>query len=163
MALRSRGAALGVLLAVAAMVALCLCFKALALALFGAGAFLIERDWRMRHADFRGGIAERWRLSLAFYRSTHQNPTNRTLHVVGIPLIVGGALGLFASRPFGGVLGIVWLMALVAFGCGWLLNLVGHSAYEKRAPAFSEDALSFLAGPVWDLQQLLGRSKRHAP
>jgi uncharacterized membrane protein YGL010W len=44
---------------------------------------------------------------------------------------------------------------LGAFGVGWALNLVGHAAYEKRAPAFSEDGLSFLAGPVWDLQQFL--------
>ena len=42
-----------------------------------------------------------------------------------------------------------------AFPAGWALNLVGHAAFEKRAPAFSDDGLSFVAGPVWDLQQLL--------
>ena len=48
-------------------------------------------------------------------------------------------------------------VAAACFGTGWALNIIGHAAYEGRAPAFSEDALSFVAGPVWDLQQLTGR------
>jgi uncharacterized membrane protein YGL010W len=79
------------------------------------------------------------------------------LHVVGIPLIVGGAVGLLAAPP---VLGVLRFTSLAAFGVGWLLNLVGHAAFEKRAPAFSEDALSFVAGPVWDLRQLIDRVVR---
>jgi uncharacterized membrane protein YGL010W len=77
------------------------------------------------------------------------------LHVIGIPLIVGGAIGLFASRPMNPVSGAIWLGSLTAFGSGWALNLLGHAVHGRRAPAFSEDGLSFLAGPIWDLQQLL--------
>ncbi len=135
--------------------ALCVGFKKSALALFGAGVRLLEKDWRTRHPDFVGGSAERWQASLAFYRDTHQNGTNRTLHLVGIPLIVGGAAGLFASKPLSPVSGVLWVGSLSAFVTGWALNLVGHAAFEKRAPAFSDDGLSFIAGPVWDLQQLL--------
>jgi uncharacterized membrane protein YGL010W len=137
--------------------ALCFGFKAPGLAVFGLGVFLIERDWRVRHPDFHGGIGERWQSALEFYRQTHQHPTNRTLHIVGIPLIVAGAAGLFASSP----VQPVWVGSLSAFGVGWVLNIIGHAGYEKRAPAFSEDGLSFLAGPVWDLQALFSSRANH--
>ena len=155
---RSSTATLGVALSVAGMGALCAGFKLSALSLFGAGVKLLEKDWRTRHPGFTGGAAERWQASLVFYRETHQNGTNRTLHLIGIPLIVGGALGLFIAKPPGPlhpVRGALWAGSLGAFAAGWALNLVGHAAFEKRAPAFSDDGLSFIAGPVWDLQELL--------
>jgi hypothetical protein len=155
MAQRSSTATLGVALTVAGMGALCAGFKKSALTLFGTGVRLLEKDWRSRHPDFNGSPAERWQRSLSFYRETHQNGTNRTLHLVGIPLIVGGAVGLFASKPFSPVTGPLWAGSLGAFTVGWALNIVGHAAFEKRAPAFSEDGLSFIAGPVWDIQELL--------
>ena len=157
MQFRSKRAAIGVSLSVFGMGALCFGFKRSALSLFAAGVGQLEKDWRDRHPDFQGGLAERWQHSLQFYRETHQHPVNRKLHVVGIPLIVGGALGLLASRPFSPVSGGIWLGSLAAFGGGWALNILGHAKYEGRAPAFSEDGLSFIAGPVWDLQQLLQR------
>ncbi len=161
MAQRSPAATLGVALSVVGMGALCAGFKKTALSLFGAGVKVLERDWRARHPEFVGGAAERWQASLAFYRDTHQNGTNRTLHLVGIPLILGGAAGLFVSRPFSPVSGALWAGSLGAFAAGWALNLVGHAAFEKRAPAFSDDGLSFIAGPVWDLQEML-KSRRSA-
>jgi hypothetical protein len=156
---RSPTATLGVALSVAGMGALCAGFKVSALSLFGAGVRLLEKDWRARHPEFAGNAAERWQQSLSFYRDTHQNPTNRTLHLIGIPLIVGGAAGLFASKPLSPVTGLLWAGSLGAFAAGWALNLVGHAAFEKRAPAFSDDGLSFIAGPVWDLQVML-KSRR---
>ena len=39
---------------------------------------------------------------------------------------------------------------------------MGHAAFEKNAPAFKDDPLSFLAGPVWDLQQFIGKRKAQA-
>lgn len=160
---QSPKAKLGVALAAGGMVALCAGFKGTALTLFSAGVRALEQDWRRRHPEFTGSLAERWQASLEFYRETHQNSTNRTLHVIGIPMIVGGAAGLFVSKPFSPITGGLWLGSLTAFGVGWALNLVGHAAYEHRAPAFSEDGLSFLAGPVWDFQQLMStRSQRSA-
>lgn len=161
MAQRSSTATLGVALSVTGMAALCAGFKKTALSLFGAGVRLLEKDWRARHPEFHGDVAARWQESLSFYRATHQNETNRTLHLIGIPLIVGGAAGLFASRPFSPVTGPLWIGSLGAFATGWALNLVGHAAFEKRAPAFSDDGLSFIAGPVWDIQVMLsGRGTR---
>ncbi len=154
---RSNAAKLGVLLSFGGMGALCAGFKGTALAMFGAGVRFLEKDWRQRHPEFVGNAAERWQASLSFYRDTHQNGTNRTLHLIGIPLIVGGAVGLFASKPLSPVTGPLWAASFAAFAGGWALNLVGHAMYEKRAPAFSDDGLSFIAGPVWDLQELLKR------
>jgi uncharacterized membrane protein YGL010W len=156
---RSSTATLGVALTVAGMGALCAGFKKSALTLFGTGVRLLEKDWRARHPEFQGDTAERWQRALSFYRDTHRNDTNRTLHLIGIPLIVGGAAGLFASKPLSPVSGALWAGSLGAFSVGWALNILGHAAFEKRAPAFSDDGLSFIAGPVWDLQELM-RARR---
>jgi hypothetical protein len=159
MSQRSQAARLGVVLSVAGMGALCAGFKKTALSLFGAGVQMLEKDWRTRHPEFAGNASDRWQESLTFYRQTHQHPTNRTLHLIGIPLIVGGAAGLFMSKPLSPVTGVLWAGSFGAFAAGWALNLIGHAAFEKKAPAFSDDGLSFIAGPVWDLQVML-KSRR---
>ncbi len=156
---RSSTANWGMALSFGGMGLLCAGFKVPALALFGAGIKLLEKDWRARHPEFVGSSSERWQASLAFYRDTHQNSTNRTLHLIGIPMILGGAVGLFASRPLSPVTGPLWAVSFGAFAAGWALNLVGHQVFEKRAPAFSDDGLSFIAGPVWDFQEML-KSRR---
>ena len=69
--------------------------------------------------------------------------------------------GLFASKPLSPVTGALWAGSLGAFATGWALNILGHAAFEKRAPAFSDDGLSFIAGPVWDFQEML-KSRRAA-
>lgn len=132
--------------------------KLLGLSLFAAGFKGLEERWREEH-DFQGSFEERWERATAFYEATHQDPVNRFLHVVGIPLVAGGAAGLIMARPFRPV----WLASAGAFGLGWALNFVGHGLFEKKAPAFSEDPLSFLAGPVWDWQNIKARRFGRAP
>lgn len=129
--------------------------KKTALSLFARGLQKLELQWRDRHPDFNGGLAERWNAATTFYDSTHQNQTNRYLHIAGIPIIVGGTIGLFAFKPFRPA----WMVSAGAFAAGWALNLVGHAMFEKNAPAFKDDPLSFIAGPVWDLQQLFGGTR----
>lgn len=123
--------------------------KLTGLALFSKGLIGLEQDWR-RKRDFQGTWAERFEKAAQFYEGTHQDPTNRTLHRVGIPMIVGGAAGLIvfpAYRP-------AWLTSHALFTVGWGLNFIGHGIYEKNAPAFADDPLSFLMGPLWDLKQM---------
>lgn len=127
-------------------------FKVAGLTLVGLGAVDLERSWRARHTDWNGTFADRWQRAVAFYEATHKDATNRKLHVVGIPMIVGGVAGLLVFRPFGPL----WLAAAGAFTVGWVLNFIGHGVYEKNAPAFADDPLAFIAGPAWDLRQLLG-------
>jgi hypothetical protein len=150
-----------VALTAAGMVALLLGKKKTGLTLFGTGVYGLEQEWRRKHPEFQGGWAERFRLSGEFYDRTHQHRVNRWLHIAGIPLIVGGAAGLLACKPYRPL----WAVSATSFAVGWGLNFVGHGFYEKSAPAFRDDPLSFVAGPVWDLTQLKNsfRREREAP
>jgi hypothetical protein len=74
--------------------------------------------------------------------------------VIGIPMIVGGAAGMLVAPPPTPI----WAMAVTSFVVGWVLNLVGHKYFEKNAPAFRDDPLSFLAGPVWDFKNIFSGS-----
>lgn len=145
---RERGAAM----AGAGMIALCGGSKAVGLGLFGKGVMEIEKSWREAHPEFSGGLGERWREAVAFYEATHRHPTNRMLHMAGIPLILGGTVGLLAWPRYTAP----WWVSNGAFVVGWAMNLVGHGVFEKNRPAFADDPLSFLAGPVWDLRQWVG-------
>ena len=137
-------------LAAAGGVALVTGQKLSAVAMFGRGVWGLEREWRVKHPEFDGDLRARWAAATSFYEQTHQDPTNRALHIVGIPLIVGGAVGLLAAPRYSPP----WFAAAGAFVGGWALNLVGHAQFERNQPAFGDDPLSFVAGPVWDVQQL---------
>jgi uncharacterized membrane protein YGL010W len=43
------------------------------------------------------------------------------------------------------------------FGFGWVLQFVGHYAFEKRSPAFFKNLLHLLVGPLWVLARLSPR------
>ena len=144
----------GLSLAVSGMAALVSGQKLAALSMFGKGFADLEAAWRRAHPDFDGGVRERIEHALAFYDATHQDPTNRKLHVIGIPLIVGGAVGLLLSAP----LRPLWMVSASAFAGGWALNLIGHAYYERNAPAFAADPVAFVVGPVWDLREVLAAS-----
>ena len=132
--------------------------KVVALTLFGKGVQGLERCWREEHPEFEGGLTERWDEAIQFYEATHCNPVNRKLHIMGIPIIVGGAAGLLLFNPFRPL----WFISAGAFASGWALNIAGHAFYEKNAPAFADDPLSFLAGPVWDWQQTRRKKRAQA-
>jgi len=123
--------------------------KATPLYLFQSGLRGLEADWRERN-EFHGSLLERWAKATDFYASTHVDPTNRVLHLIGIPMIVGGTAGLLILPSWTPPWGIAW----ASFTLGWTLNLVGHRFFERNTPAFADDPLSFLAGPVWDMKQI---------
>lgn len=151
----------GVVLTVGGMGALFAGGKLPAFGLFSQGLSDLEAEWRRTHPEFEGGLRERWQEAVAFYEATHQHPTNRTLHLVGIPLIVGGAVGLVVFPSYTPP----WMLAAGTFAAGWGLNIAGHLFFEKNAPAFADDPLSFVAGPVFDVMQLrslAGRFVRRA-
>jgi hypothetical protein len=127
--------------------------KVTPLALFAKGLMGLEDEWRKAHPEFRGGLADRWNRAIEFYDATHQHPTNRLLHTVGIPMILGGALGMLASPRYTPP----WWLSNGSWTFGWFLNFVGHGVFEKGAPAFADDPLSFVAGPVWDFLRIKDR------
>jgi len=144
--------------AIAGMATLLTGNKPAALTMFARGVALLERSWRERHPEFQGGLKERVAESVRFYEETHRHPTNRLLHQVGIPMIVGGAAGLIlapAYRP-------LWLASAGSFALGWGLNILGHARFEKNRPAFSADPLSFMTGPLWDVKQLFAKKSAAA-
>jgi uncharacterized membrane protein YGL010W len=63
------------------------------------------------------------------------------------------ALGLlvFAGRR------LPWTLGLALFAVGWALQLVGHTVYEKRSPAFLRNLLHLLVGPAWLVERAFGR------
>lgn len=140
----------GQLLAGAGMLSLVTGNKATALGLFAGGLRDLEAEWRAAHPDFHGDTNARWKAAIEFYESTHGNETNRALHIVGIPIIVGGTTGLIVFPRYSPP----WALSAAAFIFGWTLNFIGHGIFEKNRPAFADDPLSFVAGPAWDLMHL---------
>lgn len=139
----------GMWLTVGGMLALLGGRKLAGLGMLGKGMSQIEAAWRENHPEFQGGFKDRWNEAARFYAATHSNKVNRWLHMAGIPLIASGAVGLLLFKPFRPF----WFVSATSFVGGWALNIVGHSVFEKNKPAFADDPLSFVVGPVWDVQQ----------
>lgn len=51
-----------------------------------------------------------------------------------------------------------WGLDLGLFVLGWILQFVGHYAYEKRSPAFFKNLTHLLVGPLWILAKATGRA-----
>jgi hypothetical protein len=120
--------------------------KLVPLTLFAVGARGVAKRSVEDTPELRGAsFSQRWERAIAHYDATHQNQVNRALHTIGIPMILGGTLGLLALPRYTPP----WWIANGSYATGWALNFVGH-AFEQSAPAFATDPLSFIAGPVWD-------------
>jgi hypothetical protein len=120
------------------------------LAMFAKGLWGLEQEWRKANPDFSGDFTERWKVAREFYDATHQHPTNRKLHKVGIWMVLGGTAGLLIFpryRP-------LWMVSASSFVSGWALNFIGHGVFEKNAPAFADDPLSFAAAIAWDVDRM---------
>lgn len=120
------------------------------LAIFAKGAYDLEKVYKSENPELEPGLKNRLDKSIEFYENTHKDKTNRVLHIAGIPLILGGAIGLIFSKTYKSK----WLFSASLFSIGWLLNIIGHSKYEKNKPAFFDDPLSFISGPIWDIKQM---------
>jgi uncharacterized membrane protein YGL010W len=48
--------------------------------------------------------------------------------------------------------------AVALFVIGWIFQYIGHYVYEKKAPAFYQNATHLLVGPLWILAKATGRS-----
>ena len=136
------------------------------------------------------------------YEEHHRTSGNRTCHMIGIPLIIIGLLGLLAipiahargwpievslllviavgaldiwlDLKLGalmllaafviylGARTLVWQLCVTLFIAGWILQFLGHGAYEKRAPAFYKNAIHLIVGPLWVLNHLV-HVRRESP
>ena len=131
----------------------------------------------------------------ADYGEHHQQPGNKYCHMIGIPLIIVGLLGLLSVPLFRvGTLVVDWALiyivvigavdlfldaklsaamflvnlvlwlvagklgwhsALGLFVLGWILQLVGHGACEKRSAAFYKNLAHLVVGPLWVLNHFV--------
>jgi len=86
-------------------------------------------------------------------------------------LVAAGVIVFYviAARLLG-VLTAIALAALVAIGRmlpvalgtalfvgGWIVQFVGHAAFEKRSPAFLRNLLHLLVGPAWLVERAFER------
>lgn len=87
----------------------------------------------------------------------------------GVILILVGAVGYFlldwkVAFPFVFTLVSAWLLGRVLslpilwslFVLGWILQGVGHSIYEKKSPAFFNNVIHLLIGPIWIFSKAIG-------
>jgi uncharacterized membrane protein YGL010W len=125
-----------------------------------------------------------WPLLRDDYATYHTTAGNRACHIIGIPLIMlavirwtmVGFVPLTAvfipvyvlwhpglGLAMGAVIGAmawaslylpVWA-APAAFVLGWIFQLVGHAYYEKKSPAFADNLVHVLVGPMWVLKEVL--------
>jgi uncharacterized membrane protein YGL010W len=49
------------------------------------------------------------------------------------------------------------LAGLGLFVGGWIVQFIGHAAFEKRSPAFLQNLLHLLVGPAWLVERTFDR------
>lgn len=78
-------------------------------------------------------------------------PLGAAMAVVAVACVALGTW--FAQQPtalwLGGGIGL--------FVIGWIIQFVGHAAYEHRKPAFVDDVIGLLIGPLFVLAEALFR------
>jgi uncharacterized membrane protein YGL010W len=75
---------------------------------------------------------------------------------LGLAMAVVSAVCLALGRWLAQEPPALWLSAGVAlFVVGWVFQFVGHTAYEHRKPAFVDDVIGLLIGPLFVLAEAL--------
>jgi uncharacterized membrane protein YGL010W len=93
-----------------------------------------------------------WHEWLARYSESHQNPTNRLCHTIGIPLVATAV----ALTPVLVFVPQWWSVAAGLFVVGWIFQFVGH-AYEGKPPEFIKDWRFLFVGLRWWFAKVRGR------
>ena len=67
-----------------------------------------------------------------------------------------GALALALSLAiYLGARLLSWQVAAGLFALGWVFQFAGHSAFEKRSPAFYKNLAHLAVGPLWALNHVV--------
>jgi uncharacterized membrane protein YGL010W len=75
---------------------------------------------------------------------------------LGLMMAVFSALCLACGQWLAAQSTLTWLAAGIGlFVIGWVLQFVGHMAYEHRKPAFVDDVVGLLIGPLFVLAEAL--------
>jgi len=81
---------------------------------------------------------------MAQYDQEHTRVWNRVLHGVGIPLVFAGVVLVLLAY---------WRGGLVSFVGGWAMLFLGHRI-EGNKPAFFQEPIHFLVGPLWVAREI---------
>jgi uncharacterized membrane protein YGL010W len=95
--------------------------------------------------DFTFTLAEALLLGMTFYYLTLDAPLALMMLAVSALLLVPAHL-------------LPLLPALGLFAGGWILQFVGHYVYEKQKPAFFQNFVHLLVGPLWMLAKATRRA-----
>ncbi|MEI5999657.1 DUF962 domain-containing protein [Paraburkholderia bengalensis] len=75
---------------------------------------------------------------------------------LGLMMTVVSALCIACGAWLAGQSTFVWLASGIGlFVIGWVFQFVGHAAYEHRKPAFVDDVIGLLVGPLFVLAEAL--------
>jgi uncharacterized membrane protein YGL010W len=75
---------------------------------------------------------------------------------MGLMMAVFSALCLAIGAWLAAMGTTTWLASGIGlFVVGWVFQFVGHAAYEHRKPAFVDDVIGLLIGPLFVLAELL--------
>ena len=91
---------------------------------------------------------------IAQYSESHQHPTNRLLHTLGIPMI---AVSIILAVVGALLLPQLLIVAATLFVAGWILQFVGH-AVEGKPPEFFKDWRFLFVGLRWWFAKISGRA-----
>jgi uncharacterized membrane protein YGL010W len=75
---------------------------------------------------------------------------------LGLLMVAVSALCLWLGRSLAAAPLGAWLASGIGlFVVGWVFQFVGHAAYEHRKPAFVDDVIGLLIGPLFVLAEAL--------
>jgi uncharacterized membrane protein YGL010W len=94
-----------------------------------------------------------WQDWITEYAQSHQNPVNRLLHTLGIPMIAI-SIPLFSVALF--VPGF-WVWPVALFVVGWVFQFIGH-VFEGKSPEFFKDWRFLFVGLRWWFAKMAGKA-----
>jgi uncharacterized membrane protein YGL010W len=112
--------------------------------IFFAVLALLSHVPLLRASGFTVTLAEPVILAVTLYYVRLDAALGAMMLVVSAAL---AAAGRFVPVP----------VAVILFVLGWVLQFVGHYVYEKKSPAFFQNATHLLVGPLWILAKATGR------
>lgn len=93
-----------------------------------------------------GGVRVDWAVALTVLLA----PVYLWLDVrLGTVLTVAYVLLYLVARV------LAWQVNLALFLLGWVFQFVGHGVYEKRSPAFFQNLIHLVVGPLWVANHIL--------
>lgn len=94
-----------------------------------------------------------WHEWVHQYELGHLHPVNKTMHIIGIPMIAV-SIPLFVIVPF---IPDFWPIPVTMFAVGWVLQFAGHWI-EGKPPEFFHDWRFLFVGLRWWLEKISGRT-----